>query len=309
MPNTLGDTGEKQAIEALIQLFDPEGKFRLGDDCAIIDMGTEYLLVTTDMVNQETHVPEGTGGRLLGWYAAAINLSDIASMGGFPLGMLFAMGLPKALDTEYLADISKGMKDCCEQNGAKVLGGDLKENPTISISGTAIGLVGKNEIMLRNGARPGDKVFLTGRLGNQLAWYESPDAHNLEPLLKITPRLKEGQSLAQSGVVTSCIDLSDGLSTSLHHLAKASNVGFEVETESISFISGLSDADKEKCLHLGGEFELLFTAGPRAASVLGNMVSGTQISVIGEVVDGPEITIIKNGQRSVLEDRGYEHFR
>lgn len=309
MPKTLGDTGEKQAIEALIQLFDPEGKFRLGDDCAIIDMGTEYLLVTTDMVNQETHIPEGTGGRLLGWYAAAINLSDIAGMGGFPLGMLFAMGLPKDLPTDYLADISMGMKDCCEKNGARVLGGDLKESPTISISGTAIGLVGKKEIMLRSGARPGDKVFLTGRLGNQLAWYGSPDAKNLEDLLKIDPRLKEGQSLAQSGVVTSCIDLSDGLSTSLHHLAKAGDTGFEIDMESIPFISGLSDADKEKCLHLGGEFELLFTAGPRAASVLGDKVSGTPISMIGEVIEDFGVTIIKDGQRSELEDRGYEHFR
>ncbi|MCK4757613.1 MAG: thiamine-phosphate kinase [Thermoplasmata archaeon] len=306
----IGDLGEKAAISRLLETFDPDGNSGIGDDCALVDMGREYLLATCDMVNQETHIPEGTRGWLVGWYVTAINLSDIASMGGFPLGLLFAMGLPKDMDAEYLDDIARGMEDCCQAYGARVLGGDTKENPTITITGTAFGLVGKKDVMLRKGARPGDIVFLTGQLGNQLGWYKSGAEQDIESLLKVEPRIREGQILSQSGAVTSCIDLSDGLSTSIHHLRKASDAGFELEMEKIPFISGLSDEDKERCLHLGGEFELLFTSDPsKAQGLMASGLGGLKLTAIGRVMDDSTVHIVVDNNSQALEDMGYEHFR
>ena len=306
----LRDMGEKEAIRILLQRFDPDGQLMIGDDCAMVDMGREYLLATSDMINQNTHIPEGTPGWLIGWYATAINLSDIASMGGFPLGLLFALGLPPDMDMDFLDEIARGMEDCCKAHGAKVLGGDTKENPTISITGTALGLVGKKDVMQRKGARPGDIVFLTGELGNQLGWYNTRAEWDIESLLKVDPRVREGQILAQSGAVTSCIDLSDGLSTSLHHLRKAGEVGFEIEMDSIPFIGGLSDEDRERCLHLGGEFELLFTVDPgKANGLISTGLGGLKITPIGTVTDGQDVLITDDDGQHILEDRGWEHFR
>ncbi len=306
----LGDMGEKQAILKLMETFDPDGQMLIGDDCAMVDLGKEYLLATTDMINQRTHIPEGTRGWLIGWYVTAINLSDIASMGGFPLGMLFALGLPSDMDIDFLDDISKGIDDCCKAHGARVLGGDTKENDTISITGTALGLVGKNDIMKRSGAKPGDIVFLTGELGSQLGWYKTKAELDIESLLRVQPRVREGQMLAQSGAVTSCIDLSDGLSTSVHHLKRSGKIGFELDMESIPFIGGLSDEDRQKCLHLGGEFELLFTADPnKLGSIPSTGLAGTKVTPIGRVVDDNIVHISSGSQHITLEDKGYEHFR
>ncbi len=306
----LRDLGEKEAIRHLVKRFDPEGQLMIGDDCAMVDMGREYLLATSDMINQDTHIPEGTRGWLIGWYATAINLSDIASMGGFPLGLLFALGLPPDMEMNFLDDIAQGMEDCCKAHGARVLGGDTKENPTISITGTALALVGKKDVMQRKGARPGDMVFLTGELGNQLGWYKSRAEWDIESLLKVEPRVREGQMLAQSGAVTSCIDLSDGLSTSLHHLGKASGMGFEIEMANIPFIGSLSNEDRQRCLHLGGEFELLFTVDPEKASNIPNTsLGGLKISHIGTVTGEQDVFITDDDGQHILEDKGWEHFR
>jgi len=299
----LSDLREKETVSRLIDLFDPEGKLMLGDDCAVLDLGSEYLLVTTDITNRGTHFPEGESEYDMGWYAAGINLSDIAAMGGTPLGMLFALAMPSETPWESASDLAKGIRDCCARYSVPVLGGDTKEHDTLTVSGTGVGIVPKRQTLWRKGARPGDIVVLSGQLGRPLL-----NLRNRASILKIEPRIREGQLLASSGAVTSCIDVSDGLSTSLHHLARAGDVGFEVDLDLLPFPVELEPKEKELALHFGGDYELLFTVDPKKA----DRVFGTpqdEFTRIGQVTDETgQVSITKDSRSEVLEDRGFEHF-
>lgn len=305
----LDELGEKAIVSDLIELFDPDGAHNLGDDCAVVDLGRDYLLVTTDIINRKTHIPEGAGSRDVGWHIAAINLSDIAAMGGQPLGMLFAFGLRGDAPVSDLTEISEGIRECCSNYAIPVLGGDTKESDVLTISGTAIGTVPKSEILWRKGAKPGDIIAMTGVLGKPMEWFRAKDPHKAQFLLRVVPRIREGRILAQSQAVTSCIDMSDGLSTSLHHLAKAGGVGLEVDFNRLLFAQGLSLEEKEHALHLGGDYELLFTVSPDRAEHVFNADFGTSpITQVGEVTEDTGVFILKDGATSQLPDKGYEHF-
>ncbi|MDO9538005.1 MAG: thiamine-phosphate kinase [Thermoplasmata archaeon] len=298
--------GERKIIESLVKIFDTDGARMLGDDCAILDMGSDYLLLTTDMMQQATHIPEGAKPEDVGWYAAAINLSDIAAMGGQPLGMVFALGLPKETDIGWLEKLAAGIEDCCSKYGVPVLGGDTKESPNVTITGTALGRVSKSEILRRSGARPGDIIAMTGSLGRGLMWERNRTESSI--LLRVEPRLSEGQELSASGAVTSCIDLSDGLSTSLHHLAQSGKVGFVVEENLIPILSGLDKNEKELALHYGGEFELLFTIDPEKADKILGISSGIPFTRIGQVIEKQGVFIVSEDGEKPLQNLGYEHF-
>jgi len=299
-------SGEKAIVANLIKKFDPDGTHMLGDDCGILDMGHEYLLITTDMITRATHMPIGSKPEEIGWYAAAINLSDIAAMGGEPLGMLFALGLPRDMDSAWLDALSSGIEDCCSTYNVPVIGGDTKENSNLTISGTAIGRVPKDQILRRSGAKPGDIIAMTGKLGRGVLW--ELDQGDASLLLKIKPRLKEGQMLAASGAVTSCIDMSDGLSTSLHHLSRASKVGFRVDFTNIPMMNGLDLACKMKALHYGGDYELLFTVNPLKVDALIDAAADSPITEIGQVTKDMKILLSSHGEVGTLPDKGYEHF-
>ena len=289
--------GERALVAGLIRKLDPGGARRLGGDCAMLEQGNEYLLLTTDMITRTSHMPEGARPEDIGWYAAAVNLSDIAAMGGEPMGMLFAIGLPRETDTGWLGALISGMEECCNRYGAPILGGDTKESPEPTISGVAVGRVPKDRVLRRGGAKPGDILAMTGKLGRGIAWER--DRQDAARLLRVEPRVKEGMMLARSGEATSCIDISDGLSTSLHLMSKAGGVGFEVEMQSIPMEQGLDQAEREAALHWGGDFELLFTA--KTEESIRKMAN---VTIIGRVT---ESGIMLDGKS--LPDMGYEHFR
>jgi thiamine-monophosphate kinase len=260
--------------------------------------------MTTDIITRATHMPEGARPEDIGWYAAAINLSDIAAMGGEPMGMLFALGLPRETDSDWLDELVSGIRECCSAYGAPVLGGDTKENRELTIAGTAIGKVRKDRILRRSGARPGDVLAMTGALGRGIIWENEPTMS--DTLLRITPRIDAGKALAESCAATSCIDMSDGLSTSLHLLSKASNVGFIIDDASIPLMSGVNHDDKEKAMHWGGDFELLFTLNPEKARKVFSL--GFDITRIGEVTEDTSIILDSKGVKKPILDKGYEHF-
>ncbi|MBU4032829.1 MAG: thiamine-phosphate kinase [Candidatus Thermoplasmatota archaeon] len=303
MPELL-DIGERAIISRLMGRLDPDGIRMLGDDCAILEMGDYYLLLTTDMITRATHMPEGAKPQDIGWYAAAINLSDIAAMGGEPLGMLFALGLPIDTASEWLDALYSGIQECCDQYNAPILGGDTKENSNLTISGVAVGRVPKGHILRRSGAKPGDILAMTGSLGRGLLWERNKS--DAEKLLRVEPRVEQGITLARSGAVSSCIDISDGLSTCLHLMSKASQIGFEVEESVLPMVPGLDAEEKELAIHWGGDFELLFTVRPEMADKLFSSMPG--ITRIGRVTSDISVTIENNGTSQPLEDLGYEHF-
>ncbi|HDN96081.1 MAG: thiamine-phosphate kinase [Thermoplasmata archaeon] len=275
------------------------------DDCAFLDAGEEYLLITTDMVNRKTHFPEGSTFYHMGWYAMAVNISDIAAKGGKPIAYVAAIGMPENLEKENYEEMLEGMEKCTEEYGGKLVGGDTKEADDVTIAITAFGKVRKDEAMPRKGAKPEDAVYVTGSIGRGGAALLEK---NLEELLLIKPKIKEGRMLAKSKVVTSCMDLSDGLASSLYQLAKINNVGFIIYEDMlpVAEIAKKHENWLELALYYGGDYELLFTVPEEKGKELEKKMD---IKRIGKVIEENKITLIKEGKEHKIEDRGYEHFR
>lgn len=275
------------------------------DDCAWLDAGDEYLLVTTDMVGRKTHFPEGAAFRQMGWYAVAVNASDIAAKGGMPEAYVAALGLPRDLEEAAYLELLNGMEDCIAHHGGALVGGDTKEADDIIIAITALGRVKKNEILRRTGAHPGDEVWVTGTLGKGgVALME----HDTEALLGVKARVQEGRMLAASGHVTCCMDISDGLSASLHQLMRINGYGFTIYRDALPVDERAKQREDAEMLVLyyGGDYELLFTARRGSMEQLKHRVRATKI---GEVTEERKILLVADGRAEEVENRGYEHFR
>jgi thiamine-monophosphate kinase len=286
--------------------------------------GDEYLVVTTDVVNQKTHIPAGASPSQIGWYATAVNLSDIAAAGARPLGFVAALSMPADTDVEFLRGLGQGMDECTREFDIAVLGGDTKEAPTLSIAGTAFGRVSKDRILLRTGAKPGDVIVVTGDLGRAghaaklLEQPTGPRTDALNQLLRPYPRIAEGQLLSASGVATSCMDLSDGLGASLAQLAAMTRLSYQVEFDALPLYRGLTAlppaVSKEIALYYGGDYELLATVRPEGLQALLERASSTaprgpRLTVIGKVAaSGGNVLLTKTGKEPLLP-KGWEHFR
>jgi len=303
----ISEIGERQLIEDFKSFIRPEGRVGPGDDAAVIE---KDIVVTTDIVSFDRHFPVGMTYEQFGWYAAAVNFSDLAAMGARPIGFTASLALPPTLDSQNAYDIMSGIDQCAEFCGTGIIGGDTKPGPGI-VAGTAIGTMDGNSPMLRSGAQPGDIVAVTGPLGGPAAGYlaiendiDCQDAK--DTLFMPIPRVVEGMELASSGVVTSCIDLSDGLGTALNTICKASNVGIDVEFSFLKhekFVDEIAEktgTPLEKLLiGWGGEYELMFTANPNRLKKLYD--AELEFSIIGMVNDSGEADLIRDNNRSRID--------
>ncbi|HSV42438.1 MAG TPA: thiamine-phosphate kinase [Methanomassiliicoccales archaeon] len=317
---SLHDLGEKAVVSGLLAQIGASGDIGIGDDAAAVKIGSRYLVVSTDLISRRTHMPKGMTPRQIGWMAAAVNLSDIAAMGASPLGLVMAMGLPRETELEFLQEIIGGVIDCVESNSTQYLGGDTKECPELTIAGTSLGLVRHDGILLRSGAKAGDLLAVTGSVGLAGAAYfdlENPEADMTvrRAMLEPRPRLKEGTILSASGVVTACMDTSDGIASSLYELGKASSVGFLVRygdlpiPDSVRGICGrVGRPVEDAALFSGGDYQLLFTIRPDGLERLRAML-GQDFTVIGKVTAGTDIEMIRDGRTEDLPNKGYEHFK
>ncbi len=307
----ISEIGERQLIEDFKSFIRPEGRVGPGDDAAVIE---KDIVVTTDIVSFDRHFPVGMSYEQFGWYAAAVNFSDLAAMGARPIGFTASLALPPTLDSQNAYDIMSGIDQCAEFCGTGIIGGDTKPGPGI-VAGTAIGTMDGNSPMLRSGAQPGDIVAVTGPLGGPAAGYlaiendiDCQDAK--DALFMPIPRVVEGMELASSGVVTSCIDLSDGLGTALNTICKASNVGIDVEFSFLKhekFVDEIAEktgTPLEKLLiGWGGEYELMFTANPNRLKKLYD--AELEFSIIGMVNDSGEADLIRDNNRSRIDHGEY----
>ncbi|ABE53001.1 thiamine-phosphate kinase [Methanococcoides burtonii] len=287
------------------------------DDCAVIDISDEdCLVITTDMLHRKTDFPEVMSAWQIGWMAAAVNLSDVASMGATPVGFLSALGITDDMELGFAEDIARGMDACASFCDTSVIGGDIDLHDELTITGTALGRVKKEHLLRRRGAIPGDLVCVTGNVGSAgaalLALQNGFDISDdlLNTLLQPVPRTKEGQLLASTGCVTSMMDTSDGLAMSLYDLAETNGVGFiifaealPIDNEVISLV-GYDDA-LELGLYTGGDFELLFTVSP---STMDKVKSVCYLNVVGEVTEDTLISIKKtDGINVSINRKGYVH--
>lgn len=320
---SLSELGEREIVRRLISEFPSRSYVPLGDDCGAIEFEDRLILLTTDTKVSDTHFPKQFTSFDKGWSIAAANLSDIAAMGGIPIAFLVAYGLPKDLSFTDLRQIQAGIDACLSKYATPLVGADTKEHRILTITGTAVGSVDKKEVMLRKGSKPGEAVCVTGSLGGVALGLKSMQSElgiksAEDRLRRPEPRIADGRILAKSGIVTSCIDISDGLSSELYELMRASGNGFEIDIEEIPLSESLReyDADEDEkasiALHSGDEYELLFTARREGLDDLNDLCEsqvGRRFSVIGKVIEKKEIIQAKRGMTEILLDRGYEHFR
>jgi len=316
----ISELSERDLIRRIAQLLPRHDKnIVVGageDDCAVLDIGgDDFLLLTTDMLHRKTDVPQRMSGWQIGWMSVAVNLSDIASKGARPLGILMAMGLPPDTELDFLEDIIKGMGDCARKFNTHILGGDTDSHDELTMTGTALGSINKKLLIQRKGAKPRDIVCVTGNLGSAGAAIMSLDkdisidSKILKALFEPVPRINEGIALAGTCVVSSMMDISDGLALSLHDLGKASCVGFKIYEDRLPVLPEVTDlleGDEllQAVVYTGGDFELLFTVPP---DKLGIAESACPLTVIGEVLN-EGIFIQRAGGIEELGGKGYEHF-
>ncbi|OPY37023.1 MAG: thiamine monophosphate kinase [Methanoregula sp. PtaU1.Bin051] len=270
------------------------GRDRCLDDCAIIPFGDKVMVATTDMLHATTDFVGGMSDWEIGWMSAAVSLSDIASMAAAPKYMLFAVGLDR---WEQLAGVMQGASDCCRKYGAEIIGGDIDRHGELTIVSTGLGIVEKQYLVRRTGARPGDLVCVTGTCGQAQAFLDGYSQHKAA-LFTPQPRVSEGQILGKAGV-TAMMDVSDGIALSLHDLLDANSCGFSIESAKVPLPAGIPDPQaRELALFGGGDYELIFTCPEEI-----HPIAGVRYTVIGKAI--PDRRVLIDGRP--LKKRGYQH--
>jgi thiamine-monophosphate kinase len=312
-------------------------KVGIGDDCAVYRPRPGYLeIASSDALIEKVHFDlQTTTPEQLGRKAIAVNASDIAAMGGVPRLALISIAIPKTLPVKFLDRFYKGINQSCLNYQMELAGGDTVASPRhLCINITIIGEVSQKRCFLRTGARPGDRIFVTGTLGDSalgLRLLQSPrkkwlGSRKVRKLLEEThqdptARVIESGLLAKSKArVTSMIDVSDGLIQDLRHLLKTDNLGADLErnllpeSQALSQVCSLNQLNPLDYILSGGEdYELLFTLHADDVRKLKRQFSHAhaQVSCIGEVTATPgSIRLIgTDGRHKTLSKiRGFEHF-
>lgn len=300
----------------------PHGRLRLGigDDAAVYDVGDDAVaILTTDMLVEDVHFKRGWGTFAdLGWKSVAVNLSDIAAMGGMPSLVLIAAALPPGLPQEDADAILRGAQQCAAAYGAQVGGGDTVRSPGgLVISVAAFGEAPRHELLRRDAARVGELVAVTGSFGGAAAALQLlRDGQTAPPdlagrLHRPLPRVAEGQALAGAGV-RCAIDCSDGLTRSLDLVCEASGTSVVVDEERVPVdpsATQLLGRQSARALALGGgeDYELVVT-GPQDAL----RASGARLTAIGQVIAGTSARVLlraSDGSTHPAGDEGYDAFR
>lgn len=304
----------------------PGVRIGIGDDAAATEPTPgRWLLTTSDMLVEGVHFDLGyTDPFRLGRKSLAVNLSDIAAMGGEPRDFLLSLAIPPGLTVEFLDRFTEGMLTLASEHGVALVGGDTCRSPAgLVISVTLHGEQSPERTLRRSGARPGDIIFVTGTVGDSALGLEllrrgGREGWAVERHLDPSPRVAAGLALAGAGFVTAMIDVSDGLLADLGHILELSGVGARVEAGLLPLSSAFREeasritADPLVMALTGGEdYELLFTVpagseGEVASSLSRTGVSATAVGVItvagGVMVTGPD------GRDLHPVRGGYDHF-
>jgi thiamine-monophosphate kinase len=327
---TVQMSSEDQLIERVQRKFPSRKGLRvgIGDDAAVLRPGTSRteLVVTTDAFLENVHFFKAVHPpKAVGYKALARATSDLAAMGAHPKCFFLTLGLPEACTGAWLDGFLEGMARAARRFGLVLAGGDTTRCSLIVAGLTVIGEADQGKAILRSGARPGDLLCVSGRLGEaelglRLILKKLHQRKGWARLLKRhfypKPRLALGQWLAARGYASAMIDTSDGLSTDLGHICKASGVGAAVWASKIPAVKvppGLRSPrfdPLDLALNGGEDYELLFTVPKRFASRLPRRFEGVPVTVIGEITRKKSVVLIEQGDRAVpLRPRGWDPFR
>jgi len=307
----------------------------VGDDVAVIKTKSEkYALLTCDVLIEGTHFKRETITPFqLGRKAIAINVSDIAAKGGIPNQALISIGLPKDTKVEYVEEIYRGIKKAAKQFNIDIVGGNTAfSRYKIFVDIFLIGEIKPEFLLLRSGAKSGDKILVTGDLGDSSAGLEIIENPDLkfekkykmklkQAHLSPCPRLEEGRTIAESELANCMMDISDGLSGDLAKICEESNVGaliweekIPMSKETFAFAKSIGKNPLDFAIHGGEDYELLLTALPENVdTIIGKVKKKTETKVteIGEIKDKEFcIKIAKtDGKVAPLNIYGWDHFR
>jgi thiamine-monophosphate kinase len=297
-------------------------KVGIGDDCAVLQIPAGHeTLVTTDFTlegihfRRDWHPAESVGHRCL-----TRGLSDIAAMGGEPVAGFLSLALPRDLPQSWVGRFVRSLISLAEKHGVTLAGGDTAESPNgILADIIVVGSVPKGKAILRSGARPGNRVFVSGELGASAAALVRMRA---KPKKKLNPRenprhfypeprIELGRILREKRLASAMIDTSDGLSTDLAHICEESGVGADLDARLIPRASvgkPAREVDLDLALHGGEDYELLFTAPP--GKRIPARIAGVPLTQIGVITRSRKIFVSNaKGIAYELEARGWEHFR
>ena len=296
----------------------------IGDDCAIVTVPeNRQLAITTDTLIEGVHFPSATSPEDIACKAVAVNLSDLAAMGAEPAWLVLALSLPQ-VDESWLQSFADSFRATAEQHNVQLVGGDTTQGP-LSITVQALGLVGPENIMCRDAARPGDVIYVSGTLGDAAAGLKILQQRQAvdENHAWLVNRLNRPQARVELGLKAAAyckcaIDISDGLAADLGHVLEASRCGATVNIDTIplshqlvEFSVNRDEVDWEMVLAGGDDYELCLVVAPANESKLMQIASEIELPLtrIGVVEDQGALNFIDDaGARYLFDHSGYEHF-
>ncbi|MBI3810596.1 MAG: thiamine-phosphate kinase [Nitrospirae bacterium] len=334
--NQLGEFGLLQRIRRRVPSRPAAVPVGIGDDAAVLRITPHRdLIVTTDLLVEAVDFDPAYGSfRQIGYKAMAANLSDVAAMGGRPVAFLVGLAVPGRTSVKAVDEIYHGMLSLARRHRVALIGGDTSASPKgMLITVMVLGEVEPGRAVTRSGAQIGDRIYVTGSLGDSRAGLEilkkrekRKNSRSMAGESDLIcrhffpePRVAFGRLLGRRGWATAMIDLSDGLASDLRHLCEAGRVGARLESDRLPVSAALAAhagrlgrSAPDYALRGGEDYELLFSVGQKNASAVETAAKRTGLSVtpIGAIVPRRRgITVVGPGGREApLTLRGYEHF-
>lgn len=332
---TIEDVGEFDFIRSILNscIISKEKIIcGIGDDCAVIGpYDGSLLLITTDLLAEGVHFLPGKISPIhLGEKAVAVNLSDIAAMGGTATHLLVSLAIPRSTPIKTIHSLYSGIKSMCRRYSVNLIGGDTSSSLNkLFISITVIGEALEGEVLYRNGAHPGDAVYVTETLGDAAAGLEiltgnasaqkALSSRLIKAQIRPVPFLEVGRKIAESHLASAMIDLSDGLLSDLNHICIASNTGARLLQSSLPLSNDLKTLckinrlDPYKFVLTGGEdYRLLVTVPDKNSKAFQGIFKNRkscQVHRIGQIIEETGIKIVKqDGTEESLRATGFDHF-
>jgi thiamine-monophosphate kinase len=331
---TVADLGEHALIDRIRSASGPSPAWvtiGMGDDAAVIEPARNRSeVVTTDALVEGVHFDRSyVPPAAIGYKALAVNLSDLAAMGGEPRVALLSLLLPPSMAAADFDALLGGWLSLASAHGVSLVGGNISRSPgPLVLDVTLVGTVKPRRVLTRAGARPGDGVYVSGTIGAAYAGFLSLQrgaggneslAECRERFLRPDPRVRLGLLLGRNRVASACVDASDGLADAVRQIASASGVGMEIDGDAVpvpdaarAWLEGQPGIDAFEAAVAGGEdYELVFTVPGRRRRALGailRLADGLPCTRIGTITADRPLVVTRRGARSPLPT-GFMHFR